>query len=75
MFHPLDIFRTDPDGSVLWLGAAASVAAAKARIAKLERSSPSEYLILDQVTGDKVRFLMGVSMTVTAAGLLTTATA
>jgi hypothetical protein len=28
MFHPLDIFRTDPDGHVLWPGAVESFAAA-----------------------------------------------
>lgn len=75
MFHPLDIFETDADGGVLWLGAAASVAAAKARIEKLERSSPSEYLILDQITGDKVRIVLGISTTVTAPVALTTAIA
>jgi hypothetical protein len=61
MFHPLDLFRTDPDGHVLWLGAAASFADAKARIEHLERSSPGEYLILDQVTGQKVCVALGVS--------------
>jgi hypothetical protein len=75
MFHPLDIFETDPDGGVLWLGAAASVAAAKARIEKLERSAPSEYLILDQITRDKLRIVMGISTTVTAPVALTTAIA
>jgi hypothetical protein len=75
MLHPLDIFKTDPDGSVLWLGAVASVAAAKAHIEKLGRSSPGEYLILHQVTGDKVCITMGISTPATAAGLLTTATA
>jgi len=32
MFYPLDIFKTDSDGSVLWRGAVESVEAAKARI-------------------------------------------
>ena len=48
MFYPLDIFKTDPDGSVLWLGAVESVVAAKLRIQRLARSSPGEYLILDK---------------------------
>jgi sarcosine oxidase gamma subunit len=61
MFHPLDIFRTEPDGHVLWLGAAESFAAAKARIEKLERSSPGEYLIIDQMTGHKVCLTLGIS--------------
>jgi hypothetical protein len=75
MFHPLDMFKTDPDSSVLWLGAVTSFVAAKARIENLEGSSPGEYLILDQITGHKVRVVMGISTTATAAGVLTTATA
>jgi hypothetical protein len=61
MFHPLDIFKTGPDGQVLWLGAAESFVAAKAQIEKLERSSPCEYLILDQITGHKVCVTLGIS--------------
>jgi len=61
MFHPLDIFKTDPEGGILWLGAAKDFGAAKAYIEKLERSSLGEYLILDQVTGRKVCVTMGIS--------------
>ena len=69
MFHPLDIFKTDPDGSVLWLGAVESVVAAKLRIQRLARSSPGEYLILDQVTGRKVCVTMGISTPAAEDGL------
>jgi len=69
MFHPLDIFKTDPDGSVLWLGAAEDFVAAKAYIEKLDRSSLGEYLILDQVTGRKVCVSMGISMPAAEDGL------
>jgi hypothetical protein len=73
MFHPLDIFRNDPDGHVLWLGAVESFAAAKARIEKLERSSPGEYLILDQITGHQVCVILGVSTpSASVADVLTT---
>jgi len=34
MFHPLDIFKTNPDGTVRWLGAAEDSVAAKAYIEK-----------------------------------------
>jgi hypothetical protein len=61
MFHPLDIFKTDPDGQVLWLCAVEDFAAAKSCIENLERSSPGEYLILDQITGRKVYVTLGVS--------------
>jgi hypothetical protein len=55
MFQPLDIFKTYSDGSLLWRGAAQSLVAAKLRIQRLAMSSPGEYLILDQNTGDRVR--------------------
>lgn len=55
MFQPLDIFKTDSDGSVLWRGAAEDFAAAKRSIEKLALSSPGEYLILDQQTGQRQR--------------------
>jgi hypothetical protein len=61
MFYPLDIFKTNSDGSVLWRGAAANLVAAKARINKLAVSSPGEYLVLDQHTGNSIRIMMGVS--------------
>lgn len=69
MFHPLDIFKTDPDGGVLWRGSAETSGAAKALITKLAVSSPGEYLIFDQITGDKVRVVMGAT-TATGAGAL-----
>ena len=55
MFYPLDIFKTDPDGGVLWRDAVESVEAAKARIQRLALSSPGEYPILDQNTGNRLR--------------------
>jgi hypothetical protein len=51
MFHPLDIFKTNSDGSVLWRGAVDSLVAAKLRIQRLALSSPGEYFVLDQHTG------------------------
>jgi hypothetical protein len=54
MFPSLDIFKID-SGGVLWRGAAESIDAAKARIQKLALSSPGEYLILNQNTGDRIR--------------------
>ena len=54
MFYPLDIFKTYSDGSLLWRGAVETFVAAKARIQTLALSSPGEYLILDQKTGQRV---------------------
>jgi hypothetical protein len=54
MVPPLDIFRIE-GGSVLWRGTVETFEAAKARIQKLALSSPGEYLIFDQTTGNRVR--------------------
>ena len=62
MFASLDIFKIISGDEVLWRGAVESLVAAKLRIQRLALSSPGEYLILDQHTGDRVRF------TVEAAG-------
>ena len=48
-------------GSVLWQGAAETFVAAKVRIQKLALSSPGEYLILDQHTGQRVLVTPDVS--------------
>ena len=55
MFYPLDIFKTDSDGGVVWRGAAETLVAAKASIKKFALSAPGEYLIFDQNTGSRVR--------------------
>jgi len=63
-----DIFKTYSDGSVLWRGAVESVEAAKARIQTLALSSPGEYLILNQSTGDRIRVASAGSVKMRAAG-------
>jgi hypothetical protein len=55
MFQPLDIFKTDSEGGVLWRSAAEDFVAAKRCIENLALSSPGEYLILDQQTGQRQR--------------------
>jgi hypothetical protein len=54
MFASFDVFKLDPSGRVLWEGFAENAAAAKAAIQKLMRTSPSDYLILDHTTGQRV---------------------
>lgn len=62
MTPSLDIFRIDPGGRVLWCGAVKSFVAAKARIQMLAVSSPGEYLILDEDTGNRILvMLLGAS--------------
>jgi hypothetical protein len=49
---PFDIFRVDGDG-VRWLQSAATIAEAKAHIAKAGAAA-GEYLLVNQVTGTKM---------------------
>ena len=53
MTIPFDIFRKEGSGKVLWLGAAATIEDAKARVREIAVRAPGEYLILDQQTGNK----------------------
>ena len=54
MVAPFDIFRVDEPDGMLWIEAAAELEAAKARVAALMRTTPSEYLIFSQKTGHKI---------------------
>ena len=53
MIPPFDILRVEADGHPRWLEASSTLDAAKARVAELMKSEPSEYLILSQRTGNK----------------------
>ena len=53
MIPPLDVFKVEADGNLLWLEAAQTLDAAKARIAVLGAKSPGEYVIYSQKTGNK----------------------
>ena len=61
MVPSLDIFKIS-GGGVLWRDAVATLETAKARIRKLALSSPGEYFILDQNTGQRV-FVNAVGFT------------
>jgi hypothetical protein len=53
MIAPLDLFRTDPNGSPLWLDSFPNLEAAIARAKELAASHPGEYFIFSQTTGHK----------------------
>jgi hypothetical protein len=55
MIATFDVFRTEADGSVKWFGAFTDLEAAKARIEELI-SSPGDYFIYNQATGNKLFF-------------------
>ena len=53
MIPPFDILRVEADGHPRWVEASGTLEDAKARIAELMKSRPSEYLIISQRTGNK----------------------
>jgi hypothetical protein len=63
-----DIFRTDADGNLLWLEAAADLRSAEARIRTIGHLQPGEYLILDQRTGNKIPVKVGTNRGSNSAG-------
>ena len=54
MIAPFDLFRTEADGSVKWLGVCADLVAAKARVAELSAALPGEYFVFSQTTGNRL---------------------
>jgi len=54
MIHSFDIFKIQPGGQVRWQGTQESFLTAKKHIQKIILSSPGQYIILNQITGDKV---------------------
>ena len=54
MIAPFDLFRTEADGSVKWLGVCSDVEAAKERVLKLSVALPAEYFIFSQTSGDRM---------------------
>ena len=51
MLPPLDIFRVESDGHLLWKAAAETLEAARRRVKILMASEPGDYVIYGQQTG------------------------
>lgn len=54
MTAQFDIFKSDHEGNVLWVGSATDLESAKDQVRALGKSKPGEYLILDQHTRSKI---------------------
>ena len=54
MIAPFDIFRVEAPNGMVWIGAAADLDIAKARVVALIQAEPCEYLIFSQKTGRKI---------------------
>jgi hypothetical protein len=55
---PIDIFRVEHQG-VLWLESAASLEEAKTRIEEFGKRQSGDYLVVNQLTGNKFTFNTG----------------
>jgi hypothetical protein len=53
MIPPLDIFKLEPDGQLVWKGTAEDLGTAKLNVKVLATNSPGDYVIYSQQTGDK----------------------
>ena len=51
MDKPLDIFRLEPDGNLIWIDAVADLAMGKARIECVSAQRKGEYYVFDVRTG------------------------
>jgi hypothetical protein len=54
MLELLDIFIKMEDGTYLWKAAADSLELAKSTVERLASTSPGEYMIFNQATGNKL---------------------
>ena len=54
MTDSFDIFRIEPSGRVRLQGTQESFLAAERHVQRIFVSSPGQYIILNQITGDKV---------------------
>ena|SRR6266436_382939 len=53
MFPPLDIFRTESDGELVWLATADTLTQARSQVGTLMLRNPADYVIYSQETGRK----------------------
>ena len=54
MIPPLDIFKLEPDGKLMWKGTAADLGTAKLNVKALATKSPGDYMIFSQATGNRI---------------------
>ena len=53
MRQAFDIFRTEPEGSVVWQGTAATVEEAATQVQRFAVNSPAEYMICNLLSGTR----------------------
>jgi hypothetical protein len=51
---PFDLFKISEEGQLIWFGVADTLEAAKSKVRRAQLNSKSEYVILSQVTGNRL---------------------
>lgn len=54
MRTPFDLLRRDPDGSFIWLEAAADLVDARVRLRELASRVPGEYVLFDHTSHETI---------------------
>ena len=54
MIPPLDIFKRQSDGTLLWKGTAENLEVARLSVRVLANTSPGHYIVVDQGTGEQI---------------------
>jgi hypothetical protein len=58
MIPPLDIFKRQNDGTLLWKGTAENLEIAKLSVRVLANTSPGHYLVVHQGTGEQILIML-----------------
>jgi hypothetical protein len=54
MENPLDIFKKETDGTIVWIAAVGQLHTATALVAELSEKHPGEYRVFDKRTGEMI---------------------
>jgi hypothetical protein len=54
MDNPLDIFKKETDGTLVWIAAVGRLHTAAALVAELSEKYPGEYVVCDKRTGEMI---------------------
>ena len=57
-----DLLRRDPDGSFIWIEAAADLVLARARLRELASRTPGEYVLFDQIRQETIEKVSSLNL-------------
>ena len=63
MQTPFDLLRRDPDGSFIWIEAAADLVLARTRLRELASRAPGEYVLFDHTSQKTIEKVSSTKLT------------